>query len=286
MTDLAHQPISVNFMIVGTQKGGTTALHAFLLGHPDICMARNKETHFFEHNEFFEDGQPLYGEYATAFPDYHGQMSVGEASPSYMFVPDVAPRLHQYNPALKLIFALRDPVERAFSHYSMAVKAGVESLPFAEALQAEEGRLAGAVDSDHGKIDLAGFAETFHIGERRLFEALTPKTRNRPRSPLKLYSYASRGFYMRQINNLLHYFPREQMLFLRQDELMNAHEASLRRIYAFLGVEPVIPAHKKIFSLNYKPMLPQDRTYLLDVFAEDTAELAKFTEWDLSDWRK
>ncbi len=283
MTTVPQQPISVNFMIAGTQKGGTTALHAFLVRHPDICMARNKEVHFFDQDEFFEGGEPSYDQYTKAFPDYTGQKLVGEATPSYMFAPHVAERLHRYNPALKLIFVLRDPVERAFSHYSMVVKAGVEPLPFGEALLAEEGRLSQAVNRYHAKIDDTAIAEIRQAGQGGLAQVLA---HYRLSSPMWLYSYAARGFYMRQINNLLQYFPREQMLFVRQDELMTEHEASLRRVYAFLGLEPVIPPHKKIFSLNYKPILPEDRTYLLRVFAEDTAELAKFTGWDLSDWQK
>ena len=112
----------VNFMIVGVQKSGTTALSEFCSEHPEICMAKPKEPHLFDAEEFDEAG--LDDNYSKFFDHFKGEAILGEATPIYMFLPEIAKRLHTYNPDLKLLVILRDPVDRAISQYSMSQSRG------------------------------------------------------------------------------------------------------------------------------------------------------------------
>lgn len=249
----------VNFVIAGTQKGGTTALAHFLDKHTEIHMAPIKELHFFDREVLFANSQPDYAYYHSFFqPEKKPAVKmVGEATPCYMFLPQVPTRLKEYNPALKLIVLLRHPVERAYSHYKMIVRMEKEYLPFYNALRVEEIRL-GAVAQNYIFTD-----------------------------PTTLYSYKARGFYAGQIKRLLHYFPREQLLFLRNEELLSQHSETLQKIFSFLGVqnEPSIKP-ERIFEGKNPPLEGDLRAELLKLFDDDITEVEQLLGWDLAEWRQ
>ena len=140
----------------------------------------------------------------------------GEATPIYMFLPEIAGELKRYNPGLKLIVLLRDPVERALSHFYMEKNRGNESLPLLPALTLEPWRLRRCDDARrHG-------------------------------SAWQCHSYRSRGLYSRQLANLYRHFGREQVLLVRSEHLARDHNAALQRVFDFLGVgpHPGIEAHR------------------------------------------
>ena len=200
------QPFQINFLIIGAQKAGTSALASFLAAHPEICHSPKKELHFFDAFPDYEatTEADIASAYRAAFPNFGGEALVGESTPIYLFLPHVARRIHRYNPAMKLIILLRDPVARAISHYQMRVNLGRERLSMAAAF----------------------LCEFFALPLRR--------TRWEPRTRAR--SYLARGFYSRQIRNLLRYFDRNQILILRQSELAGNQAATLRKVYDFLGV--------------------------------------------------
>ena len=111
----------LGFMIVGAQKCGTTALARFLSRHPEIGMADPKEAHLFDAPDYSGGWSPkeIDARYRPSFEHCPAATVRGEATPIYMLLPEVARELHRYNPELKLIVLLRDPVERAISHYYM-----------------------------------------------------------------------------------------------------------------------------------------------------------------------
>ncbi len=211
----------VNFAIVGTQKGGTTALAKFLAQHPEVCFAPGKEVHFFDAPDYCESRSwaQLNQEYQQAFSNFRGQKLVGEATPAYMYLPWVAQRIYNYNPEMKLIFLLREPVERAVSHYQMELERQAEWLPLRWALAVEPVRL---------------------WRDRHNYQF---------NSSLRCHSYLDRGCYARQILQMMRYFPREQMLFLKTSELWHQHRATLQRVYNFLGLTAGHwPAQELVFS--------------------------------------
>lgn len=132
----------IKFLIIGAMKAGTTSLHHCLAQHPDLTPARRKEVHYF-------DGRVMRGRnnYERGPDWYEAQFPEGpnkfESSPMYLFNPLVARRIKEYNPDMKILVLLRDPVKRAVSHYYHSVRKGHERLSMLEAFQKEEERLNG-----------------------------------------------------------------------------------------------------------------------------------------------
>ena len=244
------------FAIVGAQKCGTTALSTFLAAHPDVCMASPAETHFFDRSRYFTGGEPPYDEFHRAvFGHYRGEPAVGWSTPSIMFASQTVERLAAYNPALRVIVLLRHPVERAYSHYRMQVRAGLEPLTFRRALENEPARVAAGTD----------------FGQ-----------------PGLLYSYASRGFYGPQIRRLLRHFERDQILFLDAEKLLSAHQRTLSSVYGFLGVgdPPVFPEPRRVHAGQDGSMSDDERAGLLRVYATTVTEVTDLVGWDLTRWRE
>ena len=107
----------VDFMVIGAQKAGTTSLAAQLAAHPQICFCKEKEPGYFHKTEAWAEGLDDYHKLYDPTP---GQLC-GEASTYYTFFPEFREthkRLHDYNPSLKLIYVMRQPVDRVISHYT------------------------------------------------------------------------------------------------------------------------------------------------------------------------
>ena len=245
--------MKVNFLIVGTQKGGSTALAKFLSGHPEVSMANKKEVHFFDNDELFSTSRPDYDKYHNYFSENYSDNSkaIGEATPSYMYWNSAAKRIHEYNPNMKLIFILRNPIERAYSHYIMVKRRKLERLPFSLAIRLEKLRCANSSPKRH-----------------------------------RLYSYIDRGFYAKQIRNMLRYFSMDKMLFLKTEDLKEKHEETLHRVYEFLSVAEIDHTeHKIIFSNKYSMMEPSDRKFLQKTFRKEIEEIEGLLGWDCYSWR-
>jgi len=133
-----------NFFIVGAMKAGTTSLYEYLKNIPGIYMSPRKETHYFAHTVVPDVNHRLHPirdkkEYLALFENVTDEKIVGEASPSYLPDP-VAPKLiHEINPEARILICLRNPVERAFSHYLPRVKARWNIGSFHEELLKEVG---------------------------------------------------------------------------------------------------------------------------------------------------
>lgn len=239
----------VNFVIGGTQKGGTSALDSFLRQHPEICMpTTRKELHFFDREEENRD----YKKYHRNFkPKKRQHRVIGEASPIYMYWETAPYRIWKYNPKMKWILALRNPVERAFSAWNMESKRDHEKLPFAEAIEKEPERCRTALPLQH-----------------------------------RVYSYVDRGFYAHQIRRLFNIFGKENCLVLLNEELRNDHRTTLRRVFEFLGVDPsLVPPEASVFKQEYADKIDnQMRARLIDIFQLDIKELEKLIGCDLSAW--
>lgn len=252
----------VDFLIVGAQKSGTTALAHFLSKHPEICMAPAKEVHFFDDPGLQDSdwaGHEIAERYREHFGNFSGQRRVGEASPTYMFLPGVPERIRHYNPAMKLIAILREPAERAVSHYEHSRRLGHERLPFLAALILEPLRL---------------FRDRRDLGEG---------------SSLRRHSYARRGQYAFQLKTLQSLFPAERLLFLRTEELANQHRETLLRVCAFLDLEPPssLPDPETIHSFKRRHSVPAwSRRWIARRCLASTLELERLLGWDLQEWKQ
>jgi hypothetical protein len=144
-----------NFIIIGAAKSGTTSLYHYLAQHPQIYMSPRKHTRFFAYeneNPSFRGPGPVEPPMPYAIADvesYHAlfdgashETALGEASHSYLYQAQAAGRIKKYAPGMKLIAILRDPTERAFSHYRQLIRNGRERITdFTEALEKEEARV-------------------------------------------------------------------------------------------------------------------------------------------------
>ena len=202
-----YQP-KLGFMIVGAQKCGTTALAHFLSQHPEIGMSSRKEVHLFDAPEYSSDWTPeqIDERYLPFFDHCGGAAIRGEATPIYMFLPGIAHELKRYNPDLKLIVLLRDPVERAISHYYMEKNRSEEHQPLWLALLSEP------------------------IRRRRCKDA------RQAGSAMRRHSYRRRGLYSHQLHNLYRFFDKDRVLVVHTRDLLQRHDVVLQRVFAFLGV--------------------------------------------------
>ena len=238
----------VDFVIGGAQKGGTSALDSFLRQHPEICMpTTRKELHFFDREEENRD----YKKYHANFKLKPQHRVIGEASPIYMYWETAPYRIWNYNPQMKWILALRNPVERAFSAWNMETKRGKEKLSFAEAIEREEARCREALPLQH-----------------------------------RVYSYVDRGFYAHQVRRLFNIFGRDNVLVLFSEELRNEHQKTLRSVFDFLGVDSsFVPPEASVFEQEYAGKIDnQLRSRLIDIFRFDIKELEKLLGRDLAAW--
>lgn len=243
----------VDFIICGAQKSGTTALYEYLKEHPEICMPLQKELHFFDKESHFSRDKPDYTEYHNLFFPRPPNRLLGEATPIYMYWQSAPRRIRDYNRHMKLIVLLRNPIERAFSHWNMERSRVAESLSFEEALQQEDARCKAALPEQH-----------------------------------RVYSYVDRGFYLLQLKRLWRYFPQDQILVLKAEDLKNEPQPVLGQIWNFLGVRHIEIAIKcDVHSLPYESqMSPQVRSYLRSKFEDEIGDLERVLGWDCSSWLK
>ena len=137
-----HIPL-VNFLIIGAQKSGTSALADFLKTHPQIAFAKkwrkhHKEVHYFDNDKRFSrplKNHKFYHKYFRHTKKHH--KAIGEATPVYIYWEPALRRIYDYNPAMKLIVLLRNPVERAYSQYQMCKSKGEVTCSFREMLDRE-----------------------------------------------------------------------------------------------------------------------------------------------------
>jgi hypothetical protein len=193
-----------SFFIVGAPKAGTTALHDYLAGHPEVCMSSDKEPNYFSDKEiqsqglYYEKKNPKNEqEYLALFSCKESHKIAGESSVSYLFYPEVAQRIFDFNPAARIIISLREPVSRAFSHYLMDYSLGLVS------------------DS---------------------FEDIVFRKKSGKAMPIYYQQYVELGFYYQQVKRYLDLFPSGQVLIFLHDELSSEPSATLEKLSGFLGI--------------------------------------------------
>jgi hypothetical protein len=234
-----------DFVIVGTQRGGTTSLYRYLTAHPEIGSALRKEVHYFD--RYYGKG---IGWYLAHFPVRGEAPVVGEASPSYLFHPDVPQRARAAVPNSKFIALLRNPADRAYSQYQMNVRKGFESLTFEDAIKKEPERLSRSEDPDS--------------------------------LILQHCSYLKRGLYVDQLERWMSFFAHEQFLILKSEDLYKYPERVLSQSLAYLGLRSWSLARYKAHHLvGYPDMDPSTRKRLTEYFAPYNQRLYNLLGRDL-----
>lgn len=245
----------VDFLGVGAQKSGTTALFHYLRQHPNLVIPKKKEGHFFDQEVNYPKGKPQYEKYHQYFGNVETEQLAGEVTPSYMFFPYCAQRIWHYNSNMRLIFILRDPAERTYSQWNMWRRNG-STVSFTEMITAQ--------------MELLFIPRSELIKEK------------------KLRWFLRRSLYSEQIRGMLSLFPLEQMLFLRTEEMHDDLAKTLKKVCHFLEIPQFeqIPANELIFSYGHEvePMNRQDRELLIKIFTPSIHELENLLGWDCSAW--
>ncbi len=266
-----------DFIIIGGQRCGTTSLYYYLTEYPGIARARIKEVHFFD--DHFKEGLSWYrAQFPATFQKYYARQIrkehfiTGESSPYYLFYPPAPQRISAVIPQVKLIVLLRNPVDRAYSHHWLSKLEGHETLSFEDAIKCEEERLAG----EHEKILADEHYESYNH---------------------RHYSYLARGIYVDQLKHWMNYYPREQFLILKSEDLYKDTETAFKQTLDFLGMpgkahnstiefKQYREPHKIGYKNEEKPpkMDSKVRARLREYFKPHNARLYEFLgqdfEWD------
>jgi hypothetical protein len=246
-----------DFIVVGAQRAGTTSLYNYLLRHPRVAPALVKEVHYFD--LAYHKGEGWYrAHFLTRLRRASARrVLTGEASPYYLFHPRCAERIAGMVPRAKLVVLLRNPVDRAYSHYYHEVQRGREPLSFEEAIEREAQRLQGEED-------------------RLLQEECSYSFSHQH------YSYLSRGIYVDQLKRFQPLFPREQLLVLKSETFFAEPKAVLNQVLTFLGLSTWEPDRLPKYNMGtYRAMDRILRGRLTEFFRPHNERLYKHLGVDL-----
>lgn len=241
----------LHFLVAGAQKSGTTALNYYLKRHPRIALPIKKELHFFDNDELFAGGnvsyQPLHEMFRRARPG----CIAGENTPIYLYWRPALPRIRDYNPGMKFIVILRNPIDRAFSQWNMQRARGIEPFDFVDAVEAEPRRIAQSA----------------------------------PRQLRKL-SYVDRGRYAEQLERAFRLFPREQFLIIKYERFRGRQREVVEEVFRFLNLPPVRFRAIEAHDIPYRRKIrEEERMAVWKILQSDIAQLETLLGWDCSDWR-
>jgi Sulfotransferase family len=193
-----------SFFVVGTVRGGTTWLHTQLKSQSQVFMCEPKEPHYYSQVAQRRGSRHVphvldAAAYRRLFAGVKNEIAIGDASTSYLWSDGAAERIRRDVPAARIIAVLRDPVDRAFSHYLKDVREGVQTRPFYEAVR------------DDWKAPTKRW-ETADL-------------------------YIDLGLYHQQVKRYLDIFGADQVMVLTFGEIRKIPEEVIRRIAAFLGID-------------------------------------------------
>jgi len=233
-----------DFIIIGAQRCGTTSVYNYIITHPKIATVSTKELHFFDVN--FSKGLDWYKS------QFSHDKVIGEASPYYIFHPHCPKRIFKAIPTVKIIAILRNPIDRAYSHYWHEVRVGKEDLTFEKAIDSENARLEGEVEK---------------MMKDEAYYSLSHQH----------FSYLTRGRYIEQIKEWYNLFEKKQILVLSSEEFFLNPMKSLNLVYDFLD----LPCHKlekfKIFNKGNTPQMEnKTRSFLSEYFKEHNQKLFEY----------
>jgi len=216
-----------SLFVLGAAKSATTSLHVYLDQHPHIFMSKPKEPVFFEAE--YERGARFY--YSKYFGGSNNEPVIGESRHRNLYLPYVPARIHAYNPRAKLLAVLRNPAERAISHWWHWYSRGFEHLSPQEAFEADLRRI-GAGEKVGTPEEIMSYVN-----------ALGPYAQSRHRT------YIDSGYYHDQLERYLQLFSRDQLCVVLFDDLVSMRVETMRRVFEFLDVDP-----DRAPLLNYEPL--------------------------------
>lgn len=291
------------FIILGASKSGTSSLYHYLAQHPDVFMSDVKEPNYFAlaeaelvlagpgDKEWYERSMTSLKEYKALFDKVQGESAIGEASPTYLHSRRAPRTMYRHVPDANLIVILRDPADRAYSHYCHFTRTGQETKSFREALQREPERLE------------EGWFWPRYVEAGRYYQQLTRY--------LEYFSWENiKVFLFRDFTRKTEEVYEEILDFLGvnatfQPDLSVRHNASGKPRswivdYLLSGKNTVAQALKPLFgervrnlvvrlrNLNRRrpeEMTSDERRFVIEALREDIEQLEDLLDRDLSTWK-
>jgi hypothetical protein len=240
------------FLLAGAQRCGTTTMHGQLKRHPNIFLAHPKELHFFDMK--WEQGLDWYEEQFAPKPQHK---QIGEATPIYMYDGPARERMIQTLPDVQLLIMLRNPIDRAYSHYLHMRARGHEKRPtFEQAIAREQKRLG---------------RDTRAVRRR--------------------FSYVDRGHFIGQLEALEQAYGRDRMHVMLLEDLKSDRVATLEGAFRFLNVDTAPASETEEKWANRQPqsvespMQAETRAELAELYRPSNEKLAIWLGRDLSHWQ-
>jgi len=248
----------VDFLIIGTRRAGSSSFYRDMLQHPQIVSAYKDDTNFFDLHyskglEWYVRQFPLLSEYSEQTRP-SGNIT-GEASPHYMFHPLVAERVKRHYPQMKLIVILRNPTDRAYSHFRHAVENGHEHLSFNDALRVEAKRL------ERGR---------FNLEDNPFHEAAAARHN----------TYISHGYYAQQLRTWFRHFDKSHFLVIRTEDYFTNPQPEIAKAFAFLGLSPLPAIRAEARTVDpYERLRSETRSIVDNLYRRPNEELCHLLGW-------
>jgi hypothetical protein len=245
-----------DFLILGARRAGTTSLYDYLTQHPKLVSAKRKEVHYFD----WEYTRGINW-YRSRFPwslRFRKSVLTGEATTYYLFHPGAPDRALETVPDAKLIALLRNPIDRAFSHYQSCVRRKWEMLSFEDAIEAEPGRIQGF---DEKLRSDPGYLNWEH---------------NR-------FSYIARGIYVDQLAEWRKRFDWDRFLILKSEDLYADPSGITNQTLRFLGLDEIelrTYPHRNRTTYSLK-MAPETREFLKEYYRPHNERLYEMLGRDM-----
>lgn len=259
-------------IIVGAQKGGTTSLYNYLIQHNAIHPANldysylSKEIHYFslypfKSKQWYKSHFPFQLSKFFKKNVLNNEFISLEATPYYMYHPLAAKRIKKTIPKAKIIILLRDPVERAISHYYHNVSAGREPLEMMKAFTQYQNMVA----AEHKKL----MAKRNYSNIEHGFK-----------------SYLERGIYLPQIKSYHHVFGRKQVKIIHSHNLFNQPNDILKQVFEFIGISNMTVNNKKVYnqSLADKDVSDEALHFLSEYYKPHNQKLFEYLDQTF-DWK-
>lgn len=239
--------LAPSWIVVGAQRSSSSSVYKYLTSHPQVGPAVVKEIHYFD-NHYHRGFNWYLGHFPLRKP---GRMA-GEATPYYLAHPLAPRRIAKDLPGVKILVALRNPVDRAYSHFIHERALGREPYSsFADAIAHEPERIAGEEEKLLADPSYYSFAH-------------------------QNFSYIARGRYAGQLERIFELFPRERVMVFSSERLSRQPSQVYAEMLQFLGLPPYeLERFRRHNARSYPPMDPEVRARLQDYFAPENEKLSK-----------
>ena len=239
----------IDFIIGGTMKGGTTAAIINMNKHPDINVI-DKEIHYYDKKEIYQKGVEWYKSHF----DY-SKKRVGDKAPDVMYQTSCLELLQITNPSVKIILFLRNPIDRAYSHWKMTKEKFRNNLSFEESIENEL---------------------KYRMGENRTYDVSF------------WYHFIQRGFYYQQIMEILKYFSIDNLLILISEEVRKNMDKEYQKVFQFLNLPPHHDNYIEEFISNHPNDILHSNTKLYkklkNIYSNDVQKLEKLLGYKIKWW--